>query len=137
LTIVTAAMRHEITCAAAGAPYLCGFMDSAHLTHSYPYQEINDYLRLYPEREPLVRATVAYFDGVNFADRIRCPIVVNIGLKDDVCPPETGYAVFNAMTCSKQLYPYEDCAHDAGSAVGHAKIVSEFLREHLRPGVTA
>jgi hypothetical protein len=37
----------------------------------------------------------------------------------------------------KRLYTYEDCAHDAGSAVGHAQIVSEFLREHLRPGVTA
>ena len=52
LTITTAALRRDvITCGAAGAPYLCGFMDAASLTHSWPYQEINDYLRLYPERE--------------------------------------------------------------------------------------
>ena len=25
------------------------------------------------------------------------PIIVNIGLNDDVCPPETGYALFNAI----------------------------------------
>jgi cephalosporin-C deacetylase len=139
LTIVTAAMRAEIACAAAGAPYLCGFMDAASLTHSYPYQEINDYLRLHPEREEQVRRTVAYFDGINFADRIRCPIIVNIGLRDDVCPPETGHAVYAAMSSAreKRLYTYEDCAHDAGSAVGHAQIVSEFLRDHLQPGVTA
>jgi cephalosporin-C deacetylase len=137
LTIVTAAMRHEITCAAAGAPYLCGFMDAAKLTHSYPYQEINDYLRLYPEREEQVRRTLDYFDGINFAPKIECPTIVNIGLRDDVCPPETGYAVFKAMRCEKKLYPYEDCAHDAGSQVGHAQIVSAFLREHLRPGETA
>ena len=42
LTITTAAMRPEIKAAAAGAPYLCGYMDSIELTSTYPYQEIND-----------------------------------------------------------------------------------------------
>lgn len=134
LTLVTSAMRPEIACAAAGAPYLCGFMDSARLTHSYPYQEINDYLRLHPEREEQVRETLAYFDGINFAPRIECPIIVNIGLRDDVCPPETGFAVFRAIgSKDKKLYPYENCMHDAGS-FWHAKIVDAFLAEHLRPG---
>jgi cephalosporin-C deacetylase len=133
LTIVTSALRPEIACAAAGAPYLCGFMDSARLTHSYPYQEINDYLRLYPEREEQVRATLEYFDGINFAPRIRCPILVNIGLQDDVCPPETGYAVFRAIgSTEKQLYPYDNCMHDAGS-FWHSALVDRFLAEHLRP----
>jgi cephalosporin-C deacetylase len=134
LTIVTSALRPEVACAAAGAPYLCGFMDSARLTHSYPYEEINDYLRLHPEREGQVRATLAYFDGINFAPRIECPIIVNIGLQDDVCPPETGYAVFRAIgSADKKLYPYDNCMHDAGS-YWHAKIVDAFLAERLRPG---
>jgi cephalosporin-C deacetylase len=134
LTIVTSAMRSEIACAAAGAPYLCGFMDAARLTHSYPYQEINDYLRLYPEREEQVRQTLNYFDGINFAPRIRCPIIVNIGLRDDVCPPETGFALFRAIGSSdKKLYPYENCMHDAGS-FWHAAIVDAFLDSHLHPG---
>ena len=133
LTIITAALRSDaITCGAAGAPYLCGFMDAASLTHSYPYEEINDYLRLYPEREPLVRATVAYYDGINFAPRIRCPMLVYIGLEDDVCPPETGYAVFGAMTCPKYLDTYPRCAHDAGTYWEMPK-VEQFLAEHLRP----
>jgi cephalosporin-C deacetylase len=134
LTIVTSALRPEVACAAAGAPYLCGFMDSARLTHSYPYEEINDYLRLHPEREGQVRATLAYFDGINFAPRIECPIILNIGLQDDVCPPETGYAVFRAIgSADKKLYPYDNCMHDAGS-YWHAKIVDAFLAERLRPG---
>lgn len=138
LTILTAAMRPtEIRCAAAGAPYLTGMMDAIALTHSYPYQEINDYLRLHPDREEQVRRTLDYFDQINFADKIRCPIAINIGLRDDVCPPETGYALYAAIEAEKQLFPYEDCGHDAGSAVGHAEIVSRFLREHLRPGVVA
>ena len=68
LTITTAALRPDIiTVGAAGAPYLCGFMDSAALTHSWPYEEMNDYLRLHPEREGAMRETLNYFDGVNFA----------------------------------------------------------------------
>jgi cephalosporin-C deacetylase len=90
-------------------------------------------LRLHPEREPQVRATVAYYDGINFAPLIRCPMLVNIGLEDDVCPPETGYAVYNAMTCPKDLHTYPRCAHDAGS-YWHAAKVDAFLAEHLRPG---
>jgi cephalosporin-C deacetylase len=134
LTIVTAALRRDaIVCGAAGAPYLCGFMDAASLTHSYPYEEINDYLRLHPEREPQVRATVAYYDGINFAPLIRCPMRINIGLQDDVCPPETGYAVYSAMTCPKELHTYPRCAHDAGS-YWHAAKVEAFLAEHLRLG---
>ncbi|MDP8923382.1 MAG: acetylxylan esterase [Chloroflexota bacterium] len=137
LTITTAALRRDvITCAAAGAPYLCGFMVAASLTRSYPYEEINDYLRLHPEREPLVRETVAYYDGINFAPLIRCPTFVYIGLEDDVCPPETGYAVYNAMTCPKELVATPRCAHDAGRYWVMPK-VHAFLAEHLRPAAPA
>ncbi len=133
LTVLISALRREITCGAAGAPYLCGFMDAARLTHSYPYQEINDYLRLYPERAEAVRATLDYYDIINFAPRITCPMLINIGLEDDVCPPETGYALVRAMTNARvDLHAYPDCAHDAGSAV-HGRLVAQFLAEHLRP----
>src|SRR5215204_3251004 len=81
LTITTAALRPDaITVGAAGAPYLCGFMDAIALTHSWPYEEINDYLRLYPARADDVRATLNYFDGINFAPRIRCPMLLYVGL---------------------------------------------------------
>lgn len=134
LTLVTAALRPEITCASAGAPYLCGFMDAARLTHAYPYEEINDYLRLHPERESLVRETLEYFDGINFASKITCPIIVNIGLQDNVCPPETGFAMFREIRSeNKRLYPYNNCMHDAGS-FWHGAIIDAFLCDHLRPG---
>lgn len=133
LTIVTAALRNDvITCGAAGAPYLCGFMDAASLTHSNPYEEINEYLRMHPDHEPLVRETVAYYDGINFAPMIKAPMMVYIGLEDDVCPPETGYGVYNAMRCPKELHAHPRCAHDAGRAWVMPK-VEAFLAKHLRP----
>jgi cephalosporin-C deacetylase len=131
LTITTAAMRRQVRAAAAGAPYLCGFMDSIALTHTYPYEEINDYLRLHPNSRQAVEETLAYFDGINFADQIACPIMVNIGLQDNVCPPETGYALFNRIgTRDKQLYTYDGHGHDAGR-YQHSAIVERFFAQHL------
>jgi cephalosporin-C deacetylase len=131
LTICTAAMRPEIRAAAAGAPYLCGFMDAIELTHTYPYEEINDYLRQYPDRRAAVEETLAYFDGLNFADQITCPIIVNIGLQDNVCPPETGYALFNKIAATdKRLYTYDGHGHDAGR-YQHSAIVARFFAHHL------
>ncbi|MFO7167467.1 MAG: acetylxylan esterase [Chloroflexota bacterium] len=133
LTITTAALRADaITVGAAGAPYLCGMMDAAALTHSWPYEEINDYLRMYPERAEAVRETLSYFDGINFAPLIRCPMLIYLGLGDDVCPPETGYALYRALTCPAELHVYPRCAHDAGIYWEMPKVV-EFLAQHLRP----
>jgi len=131
LTITTAAMRPEIRAAAAGAPYLCGYLDAIELTHTYPYEEINDFLRLHPESRHAVEETVAYFDGINFADKITCPTIVNIGLQDNVCPPETGYALFNRIRATaKQLYTYDGHGHDAGR-YKHEAIVDQFFAQQL------
>ncbi len=133
LAIVAAAMRPEIAAASAGAPYLCGFMDAIGLTSTYPYQEINDYLRLHPDSRKEVEETLAYFDGMSFAERITCPIVVNIGLQDNICPPETGYEVFNKIASEeKRLYTYDGHAHDAGSHE-HSQIIDAFFSRHLNP----
>ncbi len=132
LTICTAAMRAEIRAAAAGAPYLTGYVDSIELTHTYPYEEINDYLRQRPESRAQVVETLAYFDCINFADKITCPIIVNIGLQDNVCPPETGYALFDKIaSADKKLYAYHDQGHSAGSAE-HGPVIVDFFDKHLR-----
>lgn len=131
LTITTAALMPDVvTCGAAGAPYLCGFMESARLTHSYPYEEINEYLRDHPDHEQRVAQAVGYYDGINFAPNIQAPMLVYIGLEDDVCPPETGFAVHDAMKCEKELLTYERCGHDAGNHWAMEK-VEAFLAGHL------
>ena len=98
LTLVSAALRRDVvTCGAAGAPYLAGYMDCAALTHSYPYEEMNEYFRLYPDREAAMRSTLEYFDCINFAPQIACPMLIYVGHADDVVPPETGYDLVKVM----------------------------------------
>lgn len=136
LTVTTAALRRDvITCGAAGAPYLTGYLDAAGLTHSNPYVEINEYLRLYPDREPQMRETLAYFDCVNFASLITCPMLIYVGLADDVCPPETGYDLLKALPAeTSELHAYPGCGHDAG-IYWEMDNVEAFLAKHLRPAL--
>ena len=132
--LVSSLRNNAVAAASAGAPYLCSMMDSASLTRSYPYEEINDYLRLNPESKALVRDTLNLYDIHNFVDQIRCPIIVNVGLKDDVCPPETGFAVFEAIgSKNKRLYTYKDCGHESGAGQGHGKVITEFFARLLSP----
>ncbi len=134
LTVTTAALRPEaVKAAAAAAPYLCGFMDAIELTDGYPYQEIADYLRLNPGSRRQVEDTLAYFDGINLAPRIRCPIIISVGLQDSTCPPETGYATFNAIgSADKRMYAYDGHGHDANNHQ-HQAVIDAFLAEHLKP----
>ena len=132
LSVVVAALRQEIKGATSGAPFLCGFMDAIDLTDGYPYQEIADYLRQHPESRQQVTVTLAYFDGISLAPRVTCPIIVNIGLQDSTCPPETGYALFNALGSEdKTLYDYDGYGHDANNHE-HARVIDAFLARHLQ-----
>ena len=132
LTVSTAALRPEIKAAAAGAPYLCGYMDAIELTDAYPYQEIADYLRMNPDSRQDVEDTLAYFDGINLAHRITCPIIVSVGLQDSTCPPETGYAMFNAIASEdKKMYAYDGHGHDANNHE-HTAVIDAFMAKHLK-----
>ncbi len=132
LTVSTAALRPEIKAAAAGAPYLCGYMDAIELTDAYPYQEIADYLRMNPDSRQQVEDTLSYFDGINLAHRITCPVIVSVGLQDSTCPPETGYAMFNAIaSADKRMYAYDGHGHDANNHQ-HTAVIDAFLAKHLK-----
>ncbi|MEZ4619559.1 MAG: acetylxylan esterase [Caldilineaceae bacterium] len=134
LTLLVAAMRPDaVAVAAAGAPYLAGVIDAIELTNTYPYREINDYLRIHPDSRAAIADTWSYYDCHNFVERIRCPIIVNIGLQDNVCPAETGYEVYKRIgSTTKELYPYDGHAHDAGS-FHHEAVIDAFFAKHLQP----
>ncbi len=133
LSLVAAGLRPEVACASVGAPYLTGMMAAITLTHSAPYEEINEYLRCFPHRYSQVATTLSYFDGLFFADRIQCPLIMNLGMQDDVCPPPTGLAAFaQVRSTDKKLYRYEGHGHDAGG-IHHGPVVTAFLQQHLQP----
>ena len=58
---------------------------------------------------------LSYFDTKNLATLISCPIIANIGLLDNICPPHTNIAPYNnALTpaSDKQMTFYPKMGHD-------------------------
>ena len=50
-----------------------------------------------PENKAAAERNAPYFDGANFASRIRCPVRVTVGFSDTVCAPCAVYAAYNEI----------------------------------------
>ncbi len=60
--------------------------------------------------------------------------LVEIGLGDDVVPPETGYDLLKVMPGEVEFHAWERCGHDAGIYWEMPK-VEAFLDRHLKPAL--
>lgn len=56
--------------------------------------------------------TLGYIDTLSFAHLVRCPVLFGTGLADVVCPPETQFAVYNALACPKRHVLFPDFGHE-------------------------
>ena len=112
LTLITSALRPEIKAGVAGYPFLCCFPESMRMLRSYPYDELSCYQRAHPDKSGRMLDTLRYFDAVNFAPRIKCPMVVGIAMEDEVCPPETSYAAYRHWAASGSY----GCSRSRGTA---------------------
>lgn len=108
LTLAAAALSGRFALAMPEVPYLCHFRRALEMAQQDPYLELSRYFRVYPEREEQAFRTLSYFDNLNLADRITCPVLMTVGLLDLICPPSTIYATFNHIKSEKKMcvYPY-------------------------------
>lgn len=98
LALVTAALDPRVTACVANHPALsdmAGYLDN----HAGGYPHFN---RLNHMLTPEKVQTMAYFDVVNFARRITCPVYLTWGFNDNTCPPTTSYIVWNLITAPKE-----------------------------------
>ena len=61
--------------------------------------------------QPNEMETLAYFDVVNFARRVKAPGWYSCGFNDDVCPPTSMYAAYNVITGEKEIELYPITGH--------------------------
>jgi len=55
--------------------------------------------------------TLAYYDVVNFAKRVKVPGFYSWGYNDETCPPTSMYAVYNSITAPKELFLALETGH--------------------------
>ncbi len=92
------------------------------------YGELRTYLRHFDplaiERERIFEK-LGYIDVHHLAPRIRAAVVMALTLQDNICPPSTQFAVFNALTSPKTPVIYPDFGHE--NLPGFADRVFGFL----------
>jgi len=131
LSLVAAALNPRVGAVAADIPFLCHFRRALAVSDSYPYKELDDYLLRHPDREASMWRTLPYFDVLNLANRIRCPVLISVGLRDLVCPPSTIYAVYNHLSGPKEIAVYP--AHGHAVPEIHVTRRLAWIDQHLQP----
>lgn len=81
------------------------------------FASVNEYLRRYPDRVERVYETLSYFDTMNMADRIACPVFASVALADPVCPAKLYYATYNRIAAKKDIVVYPFNEHDGAGEV--------------------
>jgi cephalosporin-C deacetylase len=79
MALFAAIFRPEIRAAVVTDPFFPGLLELAGQTDVYPIEEVNDYLRSYPEWGEEVRRTLDLFDPTHLLRRVRCDVLFSCG----------------------------------------------------------
>lgn len=122
IALAVAGLDPRVRAVLSDVPFLCDFPRALQIGTQDPYGEIVSYLSAHRDAVERTLATLAYFDGVNFARRARAPALFSAGLMDTVCPPSTVYAAFNAYGgTDKSILDYPFNNHEGGGAHHEAR----------------
>jgi cephalosporin-C deacetylase len=116
ISIAVAALVGDVAAAMPDVPFLCDFPRAIEITPRDPYPEIARYLKVHRGHEEQALATLSYFDCATLARRASAPALFSVALMDEICPPSTVFAAFNAYGGKKEIrvYPYND--HEGGGS---------------------
>ena len=70
--------------------------------------------------------TLSYFDTMNLAPWIKCPVFMGVGLQDGICPPATNFAPFNYAKGPKEYRVYPKAKHGVGAV--HYNLAFDWTR---------
>ena len=66
----------------------------------------------WPSDNPDVMKTALYFDTVNFASRIKAPVMAGMGFIDTISPPAGVWTALNQIPGPKEPLPMIESEHD-------------------------
>ena len=116
-----AALDKDVTLAVIMNPCFCEFDGAASgRTGSIP--------RYSGAKSPAALKAQSYYDCVNFAPMIKCPVFISTGGTDELCPPSNVFSVFNALPeatkAKSQMF--------FNPAVGHYGQINESANPRIR-----
>lgn len=116
LSVACAALVPEIKKCAPVYPYLSDYKRVWDMDlDKGAYEGIKYFFRTQDprhERENEIWEKLGYIDIQNLAKRIKADLLMATGLRDTTCPPSTQFAMYNKLTCKKQVMIYPDFGHE-------------------------
>ena len=114
ITLAAASLLPDVAGAMPDVPFLSDFPRALTLVDTDPYGEVVRYLKTHRDHVDRVLATLSYVDVAILARRASAPALFSVGLMDQICPPSTVYAAYNAYGGPKEIreYPYNE--HEGG-----------------------
>ncbi|MBP8855255.1 MAG: acetylxylan esterase [Oscillospiraceae bacterium] len=105
--LLASVLNSKVRCVCADLPFLTSFALSGLAGDAYGL--------LQPVQQAMPAAAfwhnIGFADTLSHAHRITVPTMLSCGGKDDVCPPCTVNALFDALTCTKQLSVLNHVVH--------------------------
>lgn len=131
LALATAGLDSRPTYVMCSFPFMCNLERAFAIASDMPYLELVEYFKLFdPEMKSKdkVFETLSYFDVMNLAQSIKCPVLMAIALMDRNCPPSTSFAAYNHLQGEKECIVYPLHAHEA--LFSHTEHLFRFAAEH-------
>ncbi len=119
LAVFVAAMDKRVKLCTFQVPLYADMHDSYAIGSSYPVDTwptlvFHDYIKKHAgfTKEKLL-AVWDYYDPQNFADKVKCKVLMGIGLLDEFCPPRCSFGMFNKFANkSNEYFVVADKAHE-------------------------
>jgi len=143
LSFVAAALDKRVKVAAPTIPFLSDFRDYFRL-NQWMRDDFGSYVRSKMAGKDMTSADsqqyleaqweavydlLTYFDIKNLAPWIECPLIMGIGVQDDVCPPHINFAAYNQVKSEKRWMACPDCGHSTNGE--YYDEAGRFIREKL------
>ena len=114
LTFATAALDSRIKFCAPDIPWLGDWIGY----YKTEFWAKENYSKLMENKPGLklsdINRLLSYFDTMNLAGQIKCPVFMSVGLQDEVCPPRISFAPYNEVKAQKEYYVYPFAGHGLG-----------------------
>ncbi len=120
LALAVAGLRHDLTAVMPDVPYLCHFRRAVQVAERGPYLEIARYLKVHRNRVDDALRTLDYFDAAVIGRSATAPALFSVALQDEICPPSTVFAAYNAYGGAKQIREYAFNDHEGGEGFQQA-----------------
>ena len=114
ISLAVAGLVPDLHAVMPDVPFLCHYRRAVDIASEPPFTELTRFLAVHRDVEAQVFTTLSYFDCVNFAKRANAPALFSVALMDDIVPPSTVFAAYNAYSATADIEVYPFNGHEGG-----------------------